>query len=108
MHKLLDMRPEAKAFADICIEQSNEIMNIMREFKHFRKSTDIHEAVIRVNHLEEEGDELYRNAVHRLYREETDAKTLISWTKIYQLLEACCDACEDVSDAVENVVMKNS
>jgi len=33
---------------------------------------------------------------------------VIGWDQVYHYLERCCDACEDVSNVIENVVMKNS
>jgi uncharacterized protein Yka (UPF0111/DUF47 family) len=38
----------------------------------------------------------------------TDYKELVAWDTTYHYLEKCCDACEDVADVIENVIMKNS
>ena len=43
-----------------------------------------------------------------MYRSSKDPITLMIWTEILQKLEICCDACEDVADDIESVVMKNS
>lgn len=61
-----------------------------------------------INHLDENGDRLYTEAMHRLYSESGDAVEILSWTAIYDRLEKCCDKCEDVADVVETVILKYS
>lgn len=63
---------------------------------------------IEVNRLEEVADQLGRDAVSELFRSETDAITLVKLKEIYEFLEQTTDACEDVADALQNVVVKNS
>ena len=70
--------------------------------------TAIKDKIIEINHLEEVGDKLYTEAMHRLHTEQTEAATLLAWTTIYERFEKSCDRCEDVADSVELVILKNS
>jgi hypothetical protein len=63
---------------------------------------------IEVNRLEEVADQLGRDAVSELFRSETDCIRLIKLKEVYELLEDTTDCCEDVADALQNVVVKNS
>lgn len=63
---------------------------------------------IEVNRLEEAADQLVRNAVSYLFTNETDPITIIKLKEIYEFLEQTTDRCEDVADALQNVVIKNS
>jgi len=63
---------------------------------------------IEVNRLEEVADQLVRDAVTELFRSEKDPITLLKLKEIYEFLEQTTDACEDVADALQNVVVKNS
>lgn len=102
------LRPEITKFSELlitCIKCMNEALV---EFKHFRKSTKLHELLIELNRLEEDGDELYTNAVRKLYKTSNDPVELMIWTDILARLERCFDACEDVADDIETTVMKNS
>jgi len=63
---------------------------------------------IEVNRLEEVADQLVRNAVSELFRSENDPITLLKLKEIYEFLEQTTDNCEDVADALQNVVVKNS
>jgi len=63
---------------------------------------------IEVNRLEEVADQLVRDAVSELFRSESDPITLLKLKEIYEFLEETTDNCEDVADALQNVVVKNS
>lgn len=63
---------------------------------------------IEVNHFEEKADELARRAVAALFNTEKDPIELLKLKEIYELLEQTTDRCEDVTDVLQNVVVKNS
>lgn len=63
---------------------------------------------IEVNRLEEVADQIGRDAVSDLFRYESDCIRLIKLKEVYDKLEATIDCCEDVADALQNVVVKNS
>lgn len=63
---------------------------------------------IEVNRLEEVADQIGRDAVTELFRTEHDCIRLIKLKEVYDKLEATIDYCEDVADALQNVVVKNS
>jgi hypothetical protein len=107
MFNITSLRPDAAAFADVITKCCSALESMTRELSNFKKSTSLREKVIEINHLEEEGDRLYTQAMRRLYTEETDAITIGAWTELYNRLEKCCDSCESVADVVERVVLKN-
>ena len=57
---------------------------------------------------EEAADQLVRTAVAGLFQDEKDPIRLIKLKEIYEFLEQTTDYCEDVADALQNVVVKNS
>ena len=63
---------------------------------------------IEVNRLEEVADNLGRDAVGDLFRNESDPITLLKLKEIYEFLEQTTDYCEDVADTLQNVAVKNS
>ncbi|WP_148218482.1 DUF47 domain-containing protein [Thermosediminibacter oceani] len=68
----------------------------------------MHELIVEINRLEEEGDAIYTEATRDLFVNCTDYKELLAWDTTYHYLEKCCDACEAVADIIENVIMKNT
>jgi predicted phosphate transport protein (TIGR00153 family) len=63
---------------------------------------------IEINRLEDEVDVIVRSAIRELFENERDPIQLIKLKEIYELLEQTTDYCEDVADALQNVVVKNS
>jgi uncharacterized protein Yka (UPF0111/DUF47 family) len=58
--------------------------------------------------LEEEADSIYTAGVRTLYQEKADPTLVQAWYETFQFLEDCCDACEDVADVIESVMLKNA
>ena len=103
------MRSEALAFAKIIKQCCYESRDALKELPGFQKNCErLEQAIVKVNDYEEQGDRLYCAAMRRLYCENAEAQDRITWTKLFDWMEACCDACEDVMESVELVVMKNS
>lgn len=78
------------------------------ELKNFKKPDAMRSKLVTVNDIESEADEMYIEALHRLFDETTDAKLLMGGKAIYESLENCCDLCEHASDVIEQVIIKNT
>ena len=109
MYNTKAMRTEALEFAAIIKLCCYESRDALKELPGFQKNSErLEQAIVKVNDYEEQGDRLYCAAMRRLYCENAEAQDRITWTKLFDWMEACCDACEDVMESVELVVMKNS
>ena len=109
MYNTKAMRSEALEFAAIIKQCCYESRDALKELPGFQKNSErLEQAIVKVNDYEEQGDRLYCAAMRRLYCENAEAQDRITWTKLFDWMEACCDACEDVMESVELVVMKNS
>lgn len=102
------IKENAIAMTDLVISACEALKVAMEEFPEFRKSTKLKEYLIRINDLEEKGDELYIEGMRALHTDGEDALNVIAWRDIYSYLERCMDACEHAADIVEAVIMKNS
>lgn len=98
-----DMHPMAELLTE-CIRALGDVLQELKDFKHSRV---IEEYIIRVNDLEEKGDALYVENMHRLHQE-TDLRVVMIWRDIYECMENCMDTCEHAADIVTTVMMKNS
>ena len=87
-----------------CIKELGKVIQELPDFKH---SDTIRTHIIKVNEYEEEGDKLFVENMHKLYRED-NIHSIITWRKIYECVENCMDTCEHAADIVGTVMMKNS
>lgn len=108
MFNIKKVTEHALKMTDIIVKCCSALKTALDEFYNYRKSTKLHDLVVEVNRLEEEGDALYMEATRKLYVECENYKELAAWDTIYHYLEKCCDSCEDVANAIESVIMKNS
>ena len=63
---------------------------------------------IEINGFEGQVDDIVRQAIVDLFDNETNPIQVIKLKEIYDYLESTADACEDVADALQNIVVKNS
>lgn len=102
------IRPEMKELLDLLVGTVNKTYDLLAEFKNTKHKETIRQKCIEVNHLEEQGDRLYEKAIRGLFIIQEDAIEIIKWTNIFEAIETSFDACENVADCIEEVLMKNS
>lgn len=78
------------------------------ELKNFKKPETLRTKLVKVNDIEGDADEIYTDAIYRLFGSTTDVKTLLGGKEIYEGLENCCDLCEHAADVIEQVIIKNT
>jgi uncharacterized protein Yka (UPF0111/DUF47 family) len=64
--------------------------------------------LVEIHRLENEGDDLYHEAIGDLFQGEPDAIRIIRWKDIYDKLEAAVDRCEQAANIIETVIIKHA
>jgi len=64
--------------------------------------------VIEINRLENESDRICRTLIAQLFDEEGNPVEIIKWKEIFEVMETAVDKCEDVSNVIESVILKNA
>ena len=108
MFNISVMREEALEFSNLIVRICNETSALIKEFRNFKKSSEISKIIININDLEEEGDRIYTKSIKGFYTSIMDPIRFITWKETFEYFEKCCDACEHVADGIESVMMKNS
>ena len=93
--------------ADILVEMSSELIVLFRLLKSIDKNeTEIGERTRKINALESEGDEIYRNAISDLFDGTHEVMEIIRWKEIMEAMEDTADRAEKVGNLIKEVVMK--
>ncbi len=108
MYNVRSIRPYALEFSKIIMRCCGALKTAMQEFHNFKKSEILHNQIVEINRLEEEGDKLYIVAVRELYTNSKDPVEIMAWTEVFEVMEKCCDTCEHVANVMESVIMKNT
>jgi uncharacterized protein len=63
---------------------------------------------VTIHGLEHEGDTYHHGAIDELFAQETNPITLLKMKELYAKMERTIDKCEDVSNTLEAIVLKNA
>lgn len=98
--------PQFRQFSVILIHGGEEIKKAVLELKNLKKPEKIMASCIRINELENMGDDLYHMVISDLFQNEKDAIELIKIKEVLQTIERACDRVEDVADVMKTIIIK--
>jgi len=75
----------------------------LRNMKNMRQITD---ALVAINSIENQGDDIFDMSIEKLFATEPDAKEVIKKREIYQIMELVTDKCEDAANVIESIIVK--
>ena len=81
------------------------IVHAMRNMKNAKMIID---ACVEINSLENEGDNILKNAIAKLFNDKMDPLDVIKWKEIYENLESAIDMCESVANTIVAIIAKNA
>ena len=95
---------KARQQARVILQATTQLDEAVHRLDGFRDSS---EQLAALRELEDEGDQLERDAVAELFSSTDDAKVIIRWKDIHERLEEAVDALENAADVLEAIVVKN-
>jgi uncharacterized protein Yka (UPF0111/DUF47 family) len=92
--------------ADLIEQGSEQIRAAVHELRNMRDMRKITEALVKVNSIENQADDIFDLSIERLFETEPDAKEVIKKREIYQVMEIVTDKCEDAANVIESIIIK--
>ena len=92
--------------ADLILNSCSEVQKAvgeLRDMKNLRKITD---AMVLINSIENQADDIFDMSIEKLFETEPDAKEVIKKREIYQVMEIVTDKCEDAANVIESIIIK--
>jgi hypothetical protein len=108
LYELREMTPEVRDLARVLVRATEAVATAVAGLRDLKRPQALLGACIEVNRLENEGDEILRNAVAALFREASDPLLVMKWKEVYEALENATDRCEDVANIIEGVVLEHA
>lgn len=108
LYQLTEIDQVMHSLSSVLHRQTQEIEHGVKSLRNLKNAQRVREAIIRINDLENEADSIFDLAIARLFSEETDAINMIKKKEILSTLEMATDKCEDVANALESILVKNS
>ena len=106
LYKFHECTSDMIKLAELIVTQTNELRTAIVELKNLDQMRDISNSLVRVNSIENHADDIFDNAVARLFNDETDAIKIIKTKEILSALETATDKCEDVANVIESILVK--
>ncbi|XZF13783.1 DUF47 domain-containing protein [Chitinophagaceae bacterium MMS25-I14] len=95
-------------FADIILRSIKELHKAVHEIRNMKDLRAITEACVKINSLENEGDDLLDKAMAEMFSSNMNPIELIKKKDLYQMLEIVTDKCEDAANVIESIIIKYS
>jgi predicted phosphate transport protein (TIGR00153 family) len=104
LYKIQRIRPGARELARTV---SNSADRLHTALESLAAKRPVQPHAVEINRLENEADRAYQVAIEKLFETESDPIMVIKWKELLDMLEQITDACEDVANVIEGVVVKH-
>ncbi len=101
------MDPPFLKQCDILILATTVLASAIGMLRKTRKLSDLSDKLIEVHRLESAGDDIHHAAISELYSGAHEPLHVMKWKELYDYVEEAIDGCEDVTNIVERIVLKN-
>ena len=108
LYKVDVIHPAMYKLSELIVSCASELNIAICELRNMRKIGKIREACVRINSIENHADDIFDNAVARLFEEEKNAIEIIKVKEILSALETATDKAEDAANVLESIIIKFS
>lgn len=93
-------------FAELIEQGAAQVKIAVTELRDMKNMRNITEALVKINSIENQADDVFDFSIEKLFATEDDAKEVIKKREIYQVMEIVTDKCEDASNVIESIIIK--
>jgi predicted phosphate transport protein (TIGR00153 family) len=108
LYEITTLPASAREATDVLVEATETVERAVKGLRNMKNAAAIISECVRIKELENQADRIKAVSVAQLFREETNAVAVIKWNEIYQALENVTDACEDVANVIEGIVLEHA
>lgn len=107
LYHLNSMEPTFIKQAEVLLQATEVLAEAVHRLRKSHKLADLQERLIEIHRLESVGDDNHHAAISGLYDGTHDTLKVIKWKELYEYVEDAIDGCEDVTNTLERIVLKN-
>ena len=108
LYKVDPIHPSMIKLSELILQSAEEINIAVCSLRSMKNIIRIKESLVRVNSLENHADDIFDNAVARLFVDEKNAIEIIKIKEVLSALETATDKCEDVVNVIESIIVKQA
>ncbi len=99
---------DARALGKVLTIATTLIRELMPLLRNLKQPQLVLNKCLQIQQQESEGDRIEQHGLAALFDNKMDAVEIIKWKDIYGDLEKATDACSDVANVVESIVIRHS
>lgn len=108
LYKVEVMTPAIIKLSELIHKSAEELNIAVKELRNLKNISKIKEATVRINSIENHADDIFDNAIARLFEEEKNAVEVIKMKDVLSALETATDKAEDAADVINSILVKNA
>jgi len=108
LYKIEKFDHDIVKLAELIEHTTDELRRAVFELKNMQKVSDITASLVRINSIENHADDIFDEAIARLFAEQDNALVLMKQKEVLSGLETATDKCENVANVLESILVKNS
>lgn len=108
LYNVEKLSPAMVKLAEITLKQAQEIQIAISNMRSMNNVVRIREAIVRINSLENQADDVFDASIANLFLTQTNAVELIKEKELLANMETATDKCEDVANVIESIIIKYS
>ena len=108
VHAMDELPPGSAQLATQIQEACDMINGAVASLRGMKNPGEIRRRCKEINRLESDGDRVFRSHIGEMFKTETDAIRLLKNKEFLEGLERTLDACDDVGNALDTIVIKNA
>jgi hypothetical protein len=108
VHHMEDLPPgsdELGKHVNLACQEIHQAVKLLRDLKRHEEIQTHCKKLVQYEH---DGDQIFRARIGEMFRTEKDAVRLLKHKEFLEGLENTLDACDDVANALESLVIKNA
>lgn len=108
LYKVTEITTAMVKLSELIQRSAIELNVAVKQLKNLKDISAIKEACVKINSIENHADDIFNNAIARLFEEEKDAVHIIKIKEVLTALETATDKCEDAANVLETILIKNA
>lgn len=98
--------PIARQFSEIITSSTKVVSQTLPKLRNRRNFAQVHKAIIEINRLENEADDLLRKGLTGLFKNPKNPVEVIRWRDIYEIMDNATDKTEKIAHVLQNLITK--
>ena len=92
---------------DTLVKSTVAVSEAVHRLRKSRKLSELSDQLIEIHRLENVGDDQNHSAMSELFSGAHEPLEVMKWKEFFDMIEEAIDACEDVGNTLERIVLKN-